>query len=142
MSDPLTQRAHTMKIVLTAILGVWFLAAPAICGAVCWAPPAADEVRKAAADAPMASCHSEENAPSSSEPVPSDGDDCCDGHDASEIGPLPGELASIHAPELALALLIEPAPSQSRLGLPAHSRDGPDDGLHSPYRSANPPLLN
>jgi hypothetical protein len=131
-----------MKIVLTAMLGVWFLAAPAICGAACWAPSAAANTGASVDDAPMASCHDEGSEPSSHEPAPSDGDDCCDGHEASEIGPLPADHASLQAPELALAALPEPAQSQLRLGLSAHSRDGQNDGLRSPYRSANPPLLN
>jgi len=132
-----------MKPLLTALLGAWFLAAPALCEAACWAPTTGEE---AVADAPMQSCHhaSEDEADTTSnEPAPARGEDCCHDHGQPEIGPQPADLASPHAPVLTLAALVEAAPTTTaRLALAPHSRDGPGDALRSPYRRENPPLLN
>jgi hypothetical protein len=134
-----------MKSVLTALLSLWFVAAPAVCGAVCWTPATASDALAAheSASSSMPSCHPGEREPArGSSPEPVDGDDCCDSHDASEIGPLPTDAAQPNPPASTLALASGPAPSHTDLGAANPTRSAVGDSLRSPYRHANPPLLN
>lgn len=134
-----------MKPLLTVLLGLWFVAAPAVCNAVCWAPDEASAMTSAAATtAALPSCHesADEGLPSSA-PDSDEGEDCCDSHDTAEMGPLPADAAAPNAPAATLPLFSEAAAeSGAQLSTAAYTLSADADSLHSPYRRANPPLLN
>jgi hypothetical protein len=132
-----------MRRALTLLLGIWILAAPTLCLAMCPEPLAASSTQAATADPPQSHCHQpatgEESAPArESGPTPASGDDCC----------LEAQLepAQVSAPEslrapltIAAGTLCEFADLYAATSSSAHFT--PANQHHAPHLQTNPPLL-